>query len=153
MSFEDMINEKINTLSMIAEDIPDRIEHTTENQLKREWANAKARDESFVPHSPVVVASPLEGAPELAADGFTPNTKRTVDFHVDMTPERVRRSLLRTTTPRRKPLRKGGREIATFDDVLTPETLPENSLTRADDLRLEHKTVYRVVNAKSTSPR
>jgi hypothetical protein len=57
LAFEDMVNEKLNTLSLIAEDIPKRVEDITDKQMQSTKNRATARAELLEEHKPAVNVS------------------------------------------------------------------------------------------------
>lgn len=57
LAFEEMVNEKLNTLSLIAEDIPLFIESKTDKQMKSEQARALARADIMIGRSPAMAES------------------------------------------------------------------------------------------------
>lgn len=56
VAFEDMVNEKMNTLSLLASDVPGFVERRTDAQIAKELQRRKTRDEIMARGENVVVA-------------------------------------------------------------------------------------------------
>jgi hypothetical protein len=103
LSFEDMVNERLNTLSLMADDIPIRVENATDAEMLNMNQRSQRRKDTLAVLSPVVGAgerSSASSAGSSTSDSTDAGMLRTSRNHVKVSAKNKRKRIRHTRTLR-----------------------------------------------------